>query len=75
MVCDGCSTVLDGGSREQMTQSLAGDDGRAFEIASVGGLKECAPTMVTASRHLCARCVDAPTFADGSPVPPRRFPQ
>ena len=73
LVCDGCSSVLDGGSREMMLRTLRDQDGRAFDKDRRGNWQDRPFDEPWAStrRHLCGRCADAAAFYDGDPVPDR----
>jgi hypothetical protein len=74
LVCDGCSRVLDGGSRESTMRTLRDQDGRAFDRSRRGNWQDRRADEPWAStrRHLCGRCAETiRAFYDGDPVPPR----
>ena len=62
MVCDGCSSVLGGGTRRDMLADLAASGGRIVQ------------EVTKRDRHLCGRCVEhgSTIFFDGSPIPVAR---
>lgn len=61
MVCDGCSSVLGGGTRRDMLADLIASGGRIVQV------------VTKRDRHLCYRCVEhAEVFYDGSPIPVAR---
>jgi hypothetical protein len=73
LVCDACSRVVDGGSREQTLTTLRDEGGRAFDRDRRGAWEDWPADRPWAStrRHLCGRCADARVFYDGVPVPNR----
>lgn len=76
LVCDGCSRVLGGGSREMTMRTLRDQEGLAFDRDRRGAWRERPASEPWAStrRHLCGRCVaeGRPDFYDGEPIPDRR---
>jgi hypothetical protein len=77
LVCDGCSSVLDGGSRKNTLLTLRANGGRAFDKHWSGnGWSERSPEEPWAStrRHLCGGCVrrGVDRFYDLSAIPPIR---
>jgi hypothetical protein len=73
LVCDGCSRVVDGGSRDNTLRTLRTlrDGGRAFDRGRRGGWVErpASESWVRTQRHLCADCANCSKFYDGEPVP------
>ena len=72
-ICDGCSTVWDGGTTAELVDELKTQEGRAFRRLNRGDpLEEMAPdddNWHRSQRHLAPCCVDATKFCDGEPVP------
>lgn len=74
LVCDGCSRVIDGGSRETTLGTLRVQAGRAFfaeRRASGTTYREAEPDEPWGStrRHLGGCCSGVEQFFDGTPVP------
>jgi hypothetical protein len=80
LICDRCSRLIDGGSREQLRTTLREQGGAVFgwspsqEWVAIG--MHAALTWHDLERHLCPQCVgESPkggTFADGAAFPPPR---
>lgn len=75
LVCDGCSSVVDGGSRATTLRTLRENGGQAFDKI-IGGRwhpRSSSEPWGTAKRHLCGRCVaeGRTAFYDGEPIPER----
>jgi len=71
LVCDGCSSVIDGGSREMTLGTLRDQGGRAFARGRRGEWVEMDPDRPwsISRRHLCGRCATATKVYDDVPVP------
>lgn len=69
LVCDGCSTVLNGGDRAQMEKEHREGGGRSF-VSTLGAWTEV--KIGEGERHLCWSCVHegVQRFGDGASVPP-----
>jgi hypothetical protein len=73
LVCDGCSRVIDGGSRETTLGGLRKDGGRAFDRDRRGKWREldAGDPWCSSRRHLGGCCANADVFYDLEPVPRR----
>jgi hypothetical protein len=69
LVCDGCSRVIDAGSRDRTLVTLR-DGGRAF-VSGRRGWEEipASEPWGRSRRHLGACCAERDKFYDGDPVP------
>lgn len=72
LVCDGCLSIIDSGSRQQTLATLREQGGRAFDRGR-RGLEELPADdgWARSRRHLCGRCADKDECYDGEPVPER----
>jgi hypothetical protein len=71
LVCDGCSGIIDSGSRVSVVETLEREQGRAFKIARKDGVRALGPNedWTRSKRHLGSCCAEATEFFDGVPVP------
>jgi hypothetical protein len=73
LVCDGCSRIIDGGSREQTLGTLRDEGGLAYD-KNRRDEWEGRPTSepwASTRRHLCGGCVEqgVARFYDETPIP------
>lgn len=71
LICDGCSKVIDGGTRRSTTRTLVDQGGRAFSRGRREQIVEDPVDQASRSfRHLCGDCAGSRrTFFDGTPIP------
>jgi hypothetical protein len=67
LVCDGCSGIIDSGSKVSVIETLEREGGRAFVRARKGGWRTLGPgeDWTRAKRHFGSCCDDATDFGDG----------